>query len=204
MVINMKLMFGLCLLFCSHAFAEDTYPKDVAKFIDQRDLCDHFRGEYPLPQEGKKEMLAWGKTTSKACYKTDEKRARLIRKYQNNSKIIERLNEYEVLFPPKLKNCDKTPIPQATSSELIQKFPTNVQTFIIKRDTCNIFMRKIPSAKASSQLSDDWIKKSDAVCSQSTDQMLSDLKAQYSDDSIILHKLNQYPLLNPVLKATCN
>jgi hypothetical protein len=97
MVINMKfnLIFGLYLLCCSHVFAKDTYPKDVRKFIAQRELCVHMSGEDPLPEEGKKARLEWIKATNKACYRIDQKHTWLTHKYKHNHLIIKKLNEEE-------------------------------------------------------------------------------------------------------------
>ncbi len=74
------------------------YPHEVRAFIDQRDSCDHFRGE-PWP-DGKssaelarrQELKAAMKT---ACTGTDARLPALREKYRNDANVVEALAGYE-------------------------------------------------------------------------------------------------------------
>jgi hypothetical protein len=48
----MKRLFAICGVFlaCS-ATAQSRFPADLERFIERRDICDHFRGEEPYDQE---------------------------------------------------------------------------------------------------------------------------------------------------------
>ena len=70
----------------------DEWPEDVASFIEQRDLCDHFRGEEPYDEERKKFLE---KNIMELCTGTDSKLVDLKEKYRGNSAIIECLSLYE-------------------------------------------------------------------------------------------------------------
>jgi hypothetical protein len=75
----------------------DEWPADVAAFIEQRDLCDHFRGEDPYDEERKKFLE---KNIIELCTGTDSKLANLKEKYRGNSTVIERLSLYEEDIEP--------------------------------------------------------------------------------------------------------
>jgi hypothetical protein len=77
------------------AFADETpikLPKDVSIFIENRDLCDHFRGEDPYDEERR---VFLEENISKFCTGTDAELFELKQKYHNNSSIMEVLNRYE-------------------------------------------------------------------------------------------------------------
>jgi predicted lipoprotein len=67
-------------------------PKDVARFVERRDLCDHFRGEEPYDAE-RREFLE--KRMRQYCKGTDAQLAALKRKYKARRDVIAKLNEYE-------------------------------------------------------------------------------------------------------------
>ncbi len=77
--------------FC-FADVKSKIPIDVAKFIERRDLCDHFRGEEPYDE---KRRLFLEKNTIEYCTGTDKELATLKLKYKNNRHIIEKLETYE-------------------------------------------------------------------------------------------------------------
>ncbi len=76
----------------SGTVATDSYPKDVAQFIEQRDGCDHFRGEEAYDAERGK-FLA--EQLQQLCTGTDKKLARLKSKYRANRQVMAKLGEYE-------------------------------------------------------------------------------------------------------------
>jgi hypothetical protein len=65
------------------AFAE-ALPRDVQKFVDRREGCDHVRRIKELPRE-----------LSKLCVGTDKELVQLKRKYAANSTIMQILNQFE-------------------------------------------------------------------------------------------------------------
>lgn len=87
---------SLCLLFlistCLYAGAQAKLPADVARFIEKRDGCDHFRGEEPYDAERRAFLL---KNMNKLCKGTDRQLARLKKKYAQQPAIMEKLNDYD-------------------------------------------------------------------------------------------------------------
>lgn len=82
-------LLGLVSL-ASHG--QQTLPPDVERFVQRRDLCDHFRGEEPYDAE-RRAFLE--KRIRKFCTGTDAKLAALKRKYKGRSDVMAKLSEYE-------------------------------------------------------------------------------------------------------------
>lgn len=80
--------FGLAMA------AQDGLPPDVAKYVEQREACDHFRGEIPDPPDEQR-MKEIEREIRKLCTDTDKKLERLKRKYAKNKAVLKRLNEFE-------------------------------------------------------------------------------------------------------------
>ena len=76
-------------------------PRDVREFVDERESCDHWRGEEGYDDERKAEIA---RATCQACQGTDSKLACLKRKYRANARIIEKLSA----FDPKIEPDNKT------------------------------------------------------------------------------------------------
>jgi hypothetical protein len=74
------------------AHAQEKLPADVARYVERRDLCDHFRGEEPYDAQRRKFLE---QRTRRYCTGTDAKLAALKRKYRARSEVISRLDEYE-------------------------------------------------------------------------------------------------------------
>ncbi|MCD2518021.1 hypothetical protein LQ564_17055 [Massilia sp. G4R7] len=74
--------------------AESRLPTDVAKYVNQREGCDHFRGEFPDPPD-KQRMKEVEREIRKLCTGTDKKLAQLKRKYAKNQAVLQRLSEFE-------------------------------------------------------------------------------------------------------------
>ena len=86
-----------------------SYPPDVRAFLDDRDLCDHFRSE-PWPESDsaedrarRNELVDGMKTT---CAGTDRRLAALKRKYRAHAVLIKLLSEFEpsIETPAQSKN----------------------------------------------------------------------------------------------------
>jgi len=84
------LYFGLGTAFA----AESQLPSDVAKYVNQREGCDHFRGEFPDPPDEKR-MREIEREIRKLCTGTDKKLEKLKRKYARNEAVLKRLNEFD-------------------------------------------------------------------------------------------------------------
>jgi hypothetical protein len=74
------------------------YPADVRAFVDQRDACDHWRGE-PIPgpeddpeQDRRKQVLAG---IEASCTGTDQRLSELKAAYASDPKIMQLLDGYE-------------------------------------------------------------------------------------------------------------
>ncbi len=83
--------------FASSAQAQDKWPSDVARFIERRNGCDHFRGEEPYDKE-RREFL--NQKMAELCPGTDKALANLKDKYRRDKKITALLNEYEAQIEP--------------------------------------------------------------------------------------------------------
>ncbi|MDP3848032.1 MAG: hypothetical protein Q8R10_16575 [Pseudomonas sp.] len=83
------------LLISSITYAADdniSLPTDASSFVEQRDLCDHFRGEDPYNEE-RRAFLE--KNMLELCTGTDAALAKLKSKYINNKQVTSKLNQYE-------------------------------------------------------------------------------------------------------------
>lgn len=99
----MKALRLTVLLIASAAGAEDSaspFPADVTKFIERRDLCDHFRGEEPYDEE-RRAFLE--KNILELCTGTDQQLASLKNKYSSDPAIISKLSQYETDIEPRDK-----------------------------------------------------------------------------------------------------
>lgn len=74
--------------------AEAKLPPDVGRYVEQREGCDHFRGEIPDPPDEQR-MKEIEREIRKLCTGTDKKLQRLKRKYAKNQAVLKRLNEFE-------------------------------------------------------------------------------------------------------------
>lgn len=95
-----RILFWLCLsLPLTPLLAGESMPRDVQRFIDKREGCDHMRGEIPEPGE-KQRMRAVNREIRKLCKGTDKDLAQLKRKYATNVSVMQRLNEFESDIEP--------------------------------------------------------------------------------------------------------
>ena len=88
-----------CIGLGSALAAEPRLPSDVAKYVEQREGCDHFRGEFPDPPD-KQRMKQIERELRKLCTGTDKKLAQLKRKYARNPVVLNRLSEFEEKIEP--------------------------------------------------------------------------------------------------------
>lgn len=93
-----KILFlVLCVVLSTASIANDL-PADVQSFIDERDGCDHFRGEPwgagddPAVKERREFVF---ENIKKLCTGTDKRLAELRKKYRNDPIVIKRLRAYE-------------------------------------------------------------------------------------------------------------
>lgn len=84
----------LCMCVGSAIAVEPLRPPDVAKFVDQREGCDHFRGEIPDPSELNR-MKEVERALRRLSTGTDKNLANLKIKYAKNRPVLVRLNEFE-------------------------------------------------------------------------------------------------------------
>ncbi|WP_076591850.1 hypothetical protein [Herminiimonas arsenitoxidans] len=86
---------------CLQVSAQSKFPADVARFIEKRDGCDHFRGEEPYDEERRKFLLD---NITALCTGSDNKLAQLKKKYAGRPDVIGKLNEYELRIETGRKN----------------------------------------------------------------------------------------------------
>ena len=75
------------------ALAQEALPTDVQRFVQRRDLCDHFRGEEPYDADRRAFLEA---RTREFCTGTDADLDALKRKYERRRDVMQRLAHYEV------------------------------------------------------------------------------------------------------------
>jgi len=80
------------VVFAFGALAQDKLPSDVARFIERRDRCDHFRGEDPYDEERRTFL---NRKLTELCPGTDASLARLKDKYRKSKTIMAILDKYE-------------------------------------------------------------------------------------------------------------
>jgi len=86
-----------CLMIAIPAHADDALPPEVERFIQDRDACDHFRGE---PAEGDSPAQIERRnfiieSLEIYCPGTDRRLAALKQRYTDNPEVMKRLNLYE-------------------------------------------------------------------------------------------------------------
>lgn len=86
---------------CLQVSAQSKLPADVARFIEKRDGCDHFRGEEPYDEERRKFLLD---NIATLCTGTDNQLAQLKKKYAGRPEVIRKLNDYELRIEASRKN----------------------------------------------------------------------------------------------------
>jgi hypothetical protein len=74
--------------------ANEQLPNDVRNFIEQREGCDHMRGELPDPVD-KHRTRQLQRETQTLCKGTDQKLAQLKKKYAENSSVMQHLDAFE-------------------------------------------------------------------------------------------------------------
>lgn len=79
------------------AVAVDSLPKDISRFIAQREACDHWRGEYGYDEQRQADIDA---AVCQTCVGTDERLARLKQKYKGKKDILSKLEELEPDIEP--------------------------------------------------------------------------------------------------------
>lgn len=89
-----KVLLACSFMLALTSQANEALPRDVQNFIDDRQGCDHMRGEEPEP--GDKERAKFLKREmDRLCKGTDRKLARLKKKYAANPMVLKRLGEFE-------------------------------------------------------------------------------------------------------------
>jgi hypothetical protein len=87
-----RVLIAIAISFASAAIGQAPLPEDVARFIERRDACDHFRGEEAYDAK-RREFLE--QQTLKLCVGSDKQLAGLKKKYAGNKAVITKLNDYE-------------------------------------------------------------------------------------------------------------
>jgi hypothetical protein len=113
----MKLFTLAVALLCVRVgFAADAQglPRDVSAFLDRRESCDHWRGEFGYDAE-RQAHINWA--LCQACTGTDAQLARLKKKYRADTEVTERLAIFEPVIEAKDKRearrfCSKTRKPK--------------------------------------------------------------------------------------------
>jgi hypothetical protein len=92
---NRCLICLVLLLPALPALSQGYLPRDVQRFVDRREGCDHMRGAISDPHE-RQRMNEVGRELRKLCDGTDRELVQLKRKYTANSTIMQILNQFEM------------------------------------------------------------------------------------------------------------
>ena len=88
---------ALALLTSASAHAAGPLPEDVARYIERREACDHWRGEEAYDAEREAEIL---RGICQSCPGSDAGLARLKKKYTANQDVQKRLTDFEPDIEP--------------------------------------------------------------------------------------------------------
>ncbi|BCM25372.1 hypothetical protein [Methyloradius palustris] len=107
LVVPLLCVFGI-------SSAETPLPTDVSSFLELRESCDHWRGEYGYDKDRQSD-IDW--SICQSCPGTDAKLAKLKRKYKNQESVMIKLNDLESKIESKdkaatLKFCKTTRKPE--------------------------------------------------------------------------------------------
>ena len=98
---RIALLFGLLILPCSVlAESPSTFPAEVKAFIERREICDHFRGEFTggsSPERDAAVILE----QKKYCGNSDRDLETLRKKFEKNPEILSALAKYEAAIESK-------------------------------------------------------------------------------------------------------
>jgi len=78
----------------SSSLADEPLPRDVQRFVDRREGCDHMRGEMPDPGE-RQRARAMSREIQQLCAGTDHSLAQLKKRYAKNPVVMRHLDEFE-------------------------------------------------------------------------------------------------------------
>ena len=95
---NLLTVLCMALSACAHS----ALPSEVQSFVEQREACDHFRGEFPDPPDPDRTLEVL-KMIDKYCNGTDARLAELRERHHANSTAIKRLSEFETVTERKRK-----------------------------------------------------------------------------------------------------
>jgi hypothetical protein len=86
------LILSALISFSLPCAADVALPPDVTKFIDHRNLCDHFRGEAGDNTPARESEI--DKNIDRYCTGTDRKLAKLKKKYHDNKDVMAALSQF--------------------------------------------------------------------------------------------------------------
>lgn len=90
---------GLFAACASAQSANHHLPADVQTFVERREMCEHFRGEIPGPDDAVR-MEAVESQIERYCASIDRELASLKAKYPNHAGVMEALDGYEGRIEP--------------------------------------------------------------------------------------------------------
>jgi hypothetical protein len=97
---TLVLVPALLLFFFSPTFAAEKLPNDVRQFIAERDACDHFRNEFPDPEEAERMREVTGQI-EKRCRGIDRRLRLLKKKYGSDASVKKLLSVYDEQIEPR-------------------------------------------------------------------------------------------------------
>lgn len=92
MTARYSILAVLLLALAQAAYGQDQHPNDIREFVQQRNLCDHLRGEIPDQGDEQSQVID---DINQQCRGTDAEQQRLKLKYTHNTMFEHLLNQYE-------------------------------------------------------------------------------------------------------------
>ena len=89
----MSRLLVMALLAASSLLAvAQSLPKEVRRYVERREACDHWRGEPPFDKQRQRDI---NRNVCAACSGADAKLAALKKKYRDDRAVIAALAEFE-------------------------------------------------------------------------------------------------------------
>lgn len=87
-----SILAALLMALAQAAYGQGQLPSDISEFVQQRDLCNHLRGEISDQGDEQAQVID---DINQQCRSTDAELQRLKLKYADSTTVEHLLNQYE-------------------------------------------------------------------------------------------------------------
>ncbi|NHR05274.1 hypothetical protein HA052_08670 [Chromobacterium haemolyticum] len=92
----MKNTFILLIIITSNTYAGNLTKKDVKRFLENAEICQHLLGE--VSGEGDAEQAIVIRNANQVCEQAKKQRKRLLLKYKHDESVIKSIKEFDETF----------------------------------------------------------------------------------------------------------